>query len=224
MNEQSREREIEALMRAKPRYEHDGFEFLIGPSVDDVPAFLEGYLPDAIARKGNRGVVIGVKSRASDDDDRRKIAFFAREVPKHDGWRFDLLLPEQGEERTDPAFRPTLAEVEIELERVRRLVAQGDLKVALPYAWALLESVVRSTLIENGTGTGKRYLPRTVVEKLISEGIVTDDDGAALLNIGQLRNAIVHGYTNVVVTREQIEKVINAIGEVVAEAKQSSPN
>jgi len=99
------EEEILALLR--DRYLADGFQFIARPSRDLTPGFLGDYLPDAIALKGDGGVVIEIK--AGRDRRSRDMRDVAGRFALHPEWRFELVLAENfGADRRLP---PGLAEL-----------------------------------------------------------------------------------------------------------------
>src|SRR5688572_10891025 len=76
------------LDRLREQFESDGYEFVVHPV--SLPSFLGDYRPDAIALKGNGGVVIEVKSRRHSGADKRLSELTRLFVDQAD-WRFDVV-------------------------------------------------------------------------------------------------------------------------------------
>jgi uncharacterized protein YutE (UPF0331/DUF86 family) len=215
MIRQENEIELETLYRVKPRYEKEGFQFLIAPESSELPDFLAGFRPDAIAKRGQERVVIEVKATGRAADRSAIVNFLAGEVPKHEGWRFELIVAEGERDRTS-LQAPTKAELQDELYSVEKMIEQGSYKVALPFAWGLLEAISRK-LVFDERDQATRFLPRTVVEKLTSEGYLDDETGEKLVEIAHLRNQIVHGFTRLEVRREHLQTLLGVVQQLMNE-------
>lgn len=217
MNSADRMALEETLARARTNLEKDGFAVIIKPGPADVPAFLEGHIPDAIARRNGENVVIGIKPPSPSREDNDRVVYFAREVPKHAGWRFDLYVTRPRQETTDARLEPDKSELSNELEKVRKIAGEEDPKFALAYAWGLLEATARRLVLNERPGEAKRYRPASVVEALVSEGFIDDELGKELFELAALRNQIVHGFTKAAVTEAQVESLIVTIKSLVEE-------
>ena len=217
MIRQGNDIELETLYRVKPRYEKEGYQFLIAPESSDLPDFLAGFRPDAIAKRGEERVVIEVKATSRAVDRSAIVKFLAGEVPKHEGWRFELIIADTERDRASLQV-PTKAELGAELDSVQKLIEQGGYKIALPFAWGLLEAITRKLVFEE-RDRATRFLPRTVVEKLVSEGYLDDEAGEKLFEIGNLRNQIVHGFTRLEVRREHLQTLLGVVQRLMNEIK-----
>jgi hypothetical protein len=211
--------ESDTLDHIRGRYEAEGYRFLVKPSRSDVPRFLEGFEPNAIALKGDGGVVIEVKS--SGTAARSPIVeFLAREVPKHEGWRFELVLADREGIEPTLSLQPTKGEILSRLDEVESLIKRGNQQAALLYAWALLEAAVRLTLLRNQED--RRFLPRTVVEAIASNGYLTVDEENRLAEVAKLRTWIVHGFTKVEVDQPQLGFLLDTIRRVLGTGEPAS--
>ena len=74
-----RSMETKLLKSLRPRYEQEGFKFIIEPGADDLPAFLRRYRPDAIARPdaGGQGLFSGWYSQRTGRREGSGLAFGA---------------------------------------------------------------------------------------------------------------------------------------------------
>lgn len=207
----------ETVAKARTDFEQRGFEVVVAPKAKDLPSFLEGFVPDMIARKGAEAIVVGVKGAPPSDDDNRRAAYFASEVPKHPGWRFNLYVAEPRQELIDELLQPNKSELSIELQKAEAILRSQGPKPTLAYAWGLLESAVRSVVLNKQKGDARRYKPASVVEALVHDGFIDDDRGKELSVIGAVRNQIVHGFTGAEISKEQVVAVLNTIRSLIAE-------
>src|SRR4030095_7822155 len=87
----SRNSEQDRLLKLAREYKARGYRVFVRPSEKNIPRFLQGLAPDLIARKGDKGVVVEVKSRASLRAT-HEVSKLARAVRPQRGWRFELVL------------------------------------------------------------------------------------------------------------------------------------
>jgi uncharacterized protein YutE (UPF0331/DUF86 family) len=219
MNAETSSREEEILNDLKAKYQKQGFEFILQPAPSDLPVFFKGIRPDALARKGSEEVVIEVKSRKNSLSKTIAIDFFSKEIPKHRGWRFELVLVDESQAGADRDAEPNLIDMKRELERITSLYDQKDLKLALVLAWALLEACARKLSFTNSKNEPKRYMPRTVVEALVSDGFITDEQAQVLTTLAVSRNRLVHGFTNIEVGDFELHRLIELLQQLVDEAQ-----
>ena len=209
--------ELDVLERLRKQYESRGYKFLTEPDRADIPKFLEGYIPDAIAIGTDEKVIIEVKSTEQSASQSAAVRFLASEVPKHKGWRFDLVVTDTSTKAGDLSLEPDVHQLRAELEKVTASAESGDHKVALVLAWALLEAVTRRLILNNRIGEPKRYLPRTIIETLVSEGFAEDEVGDRLQKIADMRNRLVHGFTRLEVEKKDVDFFIQFIRTLMAE-------
>jgi uncharacterized protein YutE (UPF0331/DUF86 family) len=212
--------ESETLNRVRDRYESKGYRFLVKPRKSDVPRFLVGFEPDAIALKGKGGVVIEVKSSEKAATRSSVVDFLAREVPKHKGWRFDLVLADKEGIEPSESLQPSKREILASVDKVSRMVEEGSLQAALLFAWSLLEAATRLMLLRKQED--KRFLPRTIVEAIATNAFVSNEEERNLLEIAKLRNWLIHGFTRAVVYRTQIDLLIEIVQRVLGQTQNLS--
>ena len=76
------------LQKVAERYEQNGYEVVVDPLPEDIPAFLQGYRPDLLAYKGDEKVAVEIK--AAGEALNEGVAFMAGIVNSQPGWRFDF--------------------------------------------------------------------------------------------------------------------------------------
>jgi hypothetical protein len=218
MNAQVVTREQEVLSELRTRYESQGYEFISEPKGKDLPAFLEGNSPDAIASSAKEKVVIEIKVSTSSAKDNALAKFFATEIPKHPGWKFELIVAEKQGGGADKDAEPSLRGLRDELGKVQELVSEGDGKLALVTGWALLEALTRRLARPELSDSPKRYLPKSVIEILASDGFIDDSETLALSKLVVSRNRLVHGFSNIEVGAAEVSNLISILERLVDEA------
>ena len=213
MNAEPKMNELEVLNKVRERYERQGYKFILEPSSDKMPEFLEGVRLDAIAVKGDKGIVFEVKNSLKAAENSALVKFLASEIPKHAGWNFELLLVESDVQDDLPSKN----EIGLALGEVKILVREGNEKVAIIYAWGLLEAAVRKIGLFEATDKIKRYLPNTIVEQLVADGFVDDSTAELLRTAAKIRTALAHGMISTSVPAIIMSTLVNVIDELLHE-------
>jgi REase_AHJR-like len=221
MNDTTISREQEVLEDLKQRYLARGFEFLVEPESSDLPDFLQGQRPDAIAKSKDEKIVIEIKSSPSGVSENARARFLATEVPKHQGWKFVLVSLDSYSGGSDRTAEPDIAGLRLELGKVRDLFAKGELQLTVVVGWALLEALTRRLARPELSETPKRYKPRSVIELLASDGFIEDEDVRVLSEIAVSRNRLVHGFTQIELVKNQLSHLVEMLQRLVEEAGQN---
>ena len=219
MSSELETQEGDVLERLRRQYERNGYTFMSQPRGTSIPTFLKGYTPDAIAIGAQEKVIIEVKSTERSASQSSVIRFLASEVPKHQGWRFDLVIAEKDMKFEDGKAEPDKEQLAEELSSVRDAAQSGELNVALVLGWALLEAVTRRLVLNQKAGESKRYLPRTIIETLVSEGFADDETGERLSQLASTRNRLVHGFTKLELVKEEIDFLLQFIAALMQELR-----
>lgn len=219
MNESLITREQEVLGRLKRKYIELGYNFVEQPIGKQVPDFLANAMPDAIATRGSENIVFEVLSTGKSASSNATAKFLASEIPKHPGWKFELVLTDAASGGDDASFDLRAEDFVGEFEKVNQLVKQKDMKLAIVSGWGLLESLKRFLTLKPSAGAAKRYRPSTVIESLVSEGLIEDEEGEKLSEISLLRNRLVHGFANVDVQSGDAEVLTTVLKKLVGLAE-----
>ncbi|MCP1539868.1 hypothetical protein [Methylorubrum extorquens] len=199
---------IDALRR---RYEEQGFAFTSEPDPKQLPRFFGSYVPDALAQKSGRNIVIELKEQPTSST-QRALSEIRRLFDGHADWQFRVFYT-----GTDPQEAETVAPASPDLIRksadeVKALAAQGNLRAAFIVGWALLEAALRAR--RDGLESLSRK-PGTVVQTLAMEGFIEPPAERRLRELIPLRNRIVHGDLTVEPTTAEIEFVLATIEDVL---------
>lgn len=222
-SERSMENKI--LKSLQPRYEEEGFKFIIEPGADDLPVFLRQHHPDAIARPavGEGGVIIEIKEIKGPIQKAKNLEQLAHEVAKHKEWRLDIVLADRSLQE-GWLLVPTVGELKTQLEALKSDLAKleagedsiGDLKFQLLFGWPLFEAAGRRILLENNIDLPSDALnTKGVVDRLVTEGIISDEDGATAVDLLRLRNLIAHGYLKQEVGVEDVRELFQLIEQLL---------
>ena len=193
----------------RTQYESRGFKFVARPTAEDVPDFLRGHQPDAIAWSKKENVVIEVKSRRSPED-RSRLSAIARLVEQHAGWRFRVYYGVP----TKPQLygRPSNIDLNAQLEEARTVFKSGHLRAALILGWGALEAAARA--MSSDEEKTKAMLPRELLNWLEQEGHIPPETRHELRELVPIRNAIAHGSTEILVNKQHwyvLERVLAAL-------------
>ncbi|TGD97103.1 HepT-like ribonuclease domain-containing protein [Methylobacterium nonmethylotrophicum] len=203
------ERRFVETLRA--RYEQAGFSFQAEPDADQLPDFLEGYRPDAIARKPGENVAIDVRRGPGPSEP--PLPAVRRLFEGHPDWRLHVAFMASDPLKAFPIPRADPAEIRVQEAEVRALHAAGHRRPAFVLAWALLEAALRATR----DGADRAHSPGTVVQALAMNGLVDPETERDLRALVPLRNRIVHGDLAVDPSDHDIALVLAAVRAVLSE-------
>jgi uncharacterized protein YutE (UPF0331/DUF86 family) len=211
---QSRQKvERRFLESLRSRYEGEGFTFTTYPYPAKLPDFLGSYVPDALAQKPGRNVVIEVKQRSAPPTE-RSLAEISRLFDGHPDWQLQVVLmggPLQSV--AIPVAKP--ATVRSGIKEVRALIQQGHRRAAFVVAWSLLEAALRA--LDDETN-GHSFTPGIVVQTLAMNGYIEPETEGRMRNLIELRNRIVHGDLVAEPAQADVELVLSAIEETLSGA------
>ncbi|VUF12102.1 hypothetical protein [Methylobacterium dankookense] len=207
-----REVETQFMERLRGRYEDAGFRFTLHPRAEQLPDFLGSYLPDALAEKPGRNIVIEVKDRPGPSSD-HSLQDIRGLFDGHPDWHLHVAFI--GGDPLQSLVLDTAAPelLRSHIEEVRDLRRAGHRRAAFIMAWSLLETALR---LREEEAEGRARAPGTLVQTLAMQGYIepeTERRGRGLID---LRNRIVHGDLMAEPTDADIEQVLAAVEETVS--------
>lgn len=213
MNVIAQETEKVTLEHLRKNFEVKGYQFIENPTGSQVPDFLRGYRPDALALGPNENVVIEVKQRKARASD-VTLAHLAQRVSAQDGWRFIVVY--SGEDEGDAVKLKRAGKIEIDqaLNDARSLEAFGFHRHAFVAIWSILEALARRLYSEDKTSLFGPLSPIQVIQRLAMDGYVGSEDAKRLQHLISLRNLAVHGELNVNVPSEDIAFILKRAEEI----------
>ncbi len=205
----------EALSRLQADLEAKGYSFVAHPSADQIPEFLRGHRPDAIAvsAAGETKYYIEIKSSESEGS---KIPLHAidREAAGREGWVYLLIYSPKHLSLSTLLPRAEKSQVSAIINEVRKLQEAGHKRAALLEGWAALEAVARRIYKADVRVAPQALTPMGVVERLAMEGFLNAEEAKQFRILTSVRNAVAHGDLSVVVSDADLERLISKIEEM----------
>jgi len=199
-----------ALESVRENFESKGYNFVADPRPDQLPPFLAGHLPDAIATNAHDHVIIEVKRRHPNQP-RVSIAELTREIPPGSGWRYVLVYAGQDPDEFIELSRPKRSQIEEAIKEIHSLQEAGHSRAALTACWSLLEALARRLDPEDINASRRPLSPIQTVERLAMDGQLSEEDSKRLRALGSVRNSVVHGDLNVRVLPDDLHFMVEKI-------------
>lgn len=203
MNVVDRERlVIEQLI---PTLESDGYTVYSHPSQQQLPYFMKGYVPDAIAVGPQKKLAIEVvfdEPSAKSKLDRLNGLFDG-----HEDWELRILYS-RATASAETLATASDAEIARSIDSVENLVRHGQSGAALLIGWSTLEALGRS-LFDKAL---QRPQPSMrLVEALAGRGDVTPSEADLLRKLAHLRNQLSHGKLSISVELSELTDFISIL-------------
>ncbi len=201
--------ERERLLKLAEEYRHKGYEISFHPNPEDLPDFLRNYRPDMIALREEEKVIIEVKSRSSlNSSSAQYLQSLAQVIEQHPGWRFELVMTNPEDVVYSAKIEGSLQENEIKtgLKIASQLLEKHPVSAIL-YSWSLTEATFR-LVAEQEVLSLSRFTPSYLINKLATEGIISQSDYQLLISSLSLRNAVAHGFKTTQITQDSVAKLI----------------
>ena len=116
----------------------------------------------------------------------------AEAISGQPGWRFDLVVVNQGEGQ--PIDGETTLPRAVELEDAKDLEAAGSLDAAFLVLWLAAEGMMR--LLASRAGLPLERMPTSaLIRELYSAGEMAREDYDVAIRLVETRNGVVHGFS-----------------------------
>lgn len=194
----SAEREI--VESAARRYRRAGYSVTEPATRDQVPPFLEGYVPDLIAETENDRVIIEIKNVRSLPGDNQLKAVAAM-IEGQPGWRFELITAPSPEEQASEETLDLLS------DKIRQTAKGGQREAALIFSWSLVEQLLRD-ISTRAKLNSKEWSAQKTAYTLVTRGVLDHQDYDRIRNLLRWRNAILHGDLHERASEHEIERAI----------------
>ena len=198
-------RKLEALENVTRNLSRRGYRVIRAPGPDELPAFLAGTQPDAIATGTSPSIVLEVMTREGPPGaNKNKILEIRERVEQHrPDWSLHVVYAPVVGPQLLPGDKPSIAK---RLDEVEKL-AVVDRPAALLLGWSLLEAAGRLLLPEQlvkPSGAG------SLVSLLTSMGHLEQDQARSLDRLVDLRNSVAHGDVDAEVEAADVAEVLGA--------------
>jgi uncharacterized protein YutE (UPF0331/DUF86 family) len=201
--------EAEMLDSIASELRAEGFEVYLHPRRPPAPAFLNNYVPDAIALREDKNLVVEVVRESAQASQRLdKIRSLLEGQPKWD-LRVYWVSQTKSQRAVPVATRDAIAASNNE---VRSTTNAGFQEPALLLAWATFEAAARASMPNEFQ---RPQTPGRLVEILAREGYVTPSEADLLRSLAEKRNRLIHGDLHVSVTAEEIEKFTEVLDALI---------
>jgi len=201
-------RERAVLDELEPSWRKRGYTIIREPSAEQLPDFLKGFRPDAIAIGATPRLVIEVvqpRSGAAETRVRQLQNLFKGDRD----WRLEVVYISQD---GTPLQAVSSEDIQNTLRKVH-LMANSEPRAGLLMAWATLEAIGR--ILEPDLAS-RGLSPRSLVDLLISNGHLPQSENARLRKLGDIRNTLAHGQINTTPAPDDIEYLVTLAENLIA--------
>jgi hypothetical protein len=203
MTDSQTEDRVLALLRN--RYEGEGFSFIEHPDRADLPAFMQGYQPDALALGKDKSIAIEVKLHRHPVTEKNLRAVSER-FKGQPRWEFRVVYGDEVED--EPIGAPTPEQILSQIAEAETLLAQNHNRAAFVLGCAAIEAIAR-TLDPDFPSAGARTM-RQAVELLEHLGRLRFEQAQELRRLSSLRIKVVHGDLQTPIGAADVKPVLEA--------------
>lgn len=182
----------------------EGFDVSTRPSGLALPAFLNGYTPDAIAVRDNEKLVIEVITTG--ETAKRKFDKIQNLVSQSHGWKLRAIWVDSIPD--DAIDRLSRKDIEDSILSVKSLIASGNLQPALLMAWATFEALGRAIAPDKFR---RPQTPGRLVNVLATAGQLTPGEADRLRALATMRNKLIHGGLQQPVSANEIVEFVRIL-------------
>lgn len=183
--------ESDYVQKVADDYRARGYEVLLEPGPEQLPAGLAELGPDMVAVRDGDHVIIELKRSGRGGHSLRALAAWAEQ---HEEWRLDVTMVGPG------VFEPDTGQVPRRVAQAQQLLDAGYSEACLLLAWAALEAGLRERARE--WDTPREGSAAQVLRGLYAVGALSDGEYERLDAGYWARNAIAHGGTSGEVSEE----------------------
>jgi uncharacterized protein YutE (UPF0331/DUF86 family) len=193
------------LERLVPDLKSEGYDVFVHPSKKLLPSFLGAYVPDILALRDDKNLVIEVKHRSGPAENILKD--LAKRFEGQNRWEFRVVWvnPSETQEGLVPQSQEAIMG---RLKEISELLDAGFIEPAMLTSWATLEAIGRKLMAKEFR---RPQTPGRLIQVLAAEGHITPDQADELRTFAEMRNRFVHGELSVAVTRPQIESFVKIL-------------
>jgi uncharacterized protein YutE (UPF0331/DUF86 family) len=197
------------LDRLVPDLKSQGYDVFVHPGRQMVPPFLGTYIPDVIALRDDKNLVIEIKHRNGRSED--VLQELARRFEGQSGWEFRVVWvnPSETQDELTVQSRETIAK---RLKEISKLLGAGFVESAMLMSWAAFEAIGRKLMAKEFS---RPQTPGRLIQVLAKEGHITPDESDILRQLADTRNRFIHGELTVAASRSDVESFIKIISSLV---------
>ncbi|HVX10731.1 MAG TPA: hypothetical protein VHC22_06085 [Pirellulales bacterium] len=206
------------------RYRSQGYQVVVRPEANDLPDFAKTFKVEIVARRADGSALVSVKKSPKELEADPNVPKYAEMTEMRPGWRLDVVVLAPNDETKVPdnrdAVEPSEEDFREKFETVQRLLDADVNQQALVLAWSILEAAMRRRLQAEGEDAGWGSSPRTMMNELLSAGVLSNSDFRDLEGLFRARSAIVHGFTTPIIEPVAVNFIIEVAHKLL---DQSNP-
>lgn len=207
------EAETIALDRLEPQLAAKGYRVIREPGAGDLPDFLAGRRPDAIAVGRKPCLVIEV-FRKDGPTALKEVRDLRALLKGQDDWDLKVYYFSSME----PMLEPVSDAAACDAVAAARSVVETEPRAALLFAWSILEATARLTI---SAANPRPLNPNALVNLLVGEGYVDQDTGSELFRLAKVRSRVAHGQIDIAPKAEEVRFLL-AVAEDVSGTLQTA--
>jgi hypothetical protein len=199
------------MRRLEREFESKGYQVLAEPEADKLPKFLVGYQPNMIIHKPGETVIVEIASIPHLVDHAAQLQNLAREIQRHPGWRFEVVI-------TNPRRSQALdAEVDnasfnkrttyVRLGQSQELLAAGYPQAAFLLLGSAIEATIRLLACKEDT-TCVQDDAQFLLKQLLSSAVISRAEYTALREALGEYIPVIHGLKFAEIEPARIEELI----------------
>jgi uncharacterized protein YutE (UPF0331/DUF86 family) len=190
------------LERLVPDLKSQGYDVFVHPNRQMIPPFLGTYLPDVIALRDDKNLVIEIKQGSNRAE--KTLQELAKRFEGQSRWEFRIVWVSADEERGKLTLQSSET-ISDRITEIRKLLDGGFTESALLMCWAILEATGRRLLSDE---FARPQTPGRLVQILATKGLITPNEGDALRQIAEKRDRLIHGELTTDIDHSEVESFL----------------
>jgi hypothetical protein len=190
--------ETEILQQETQELISEGYDVYVHPRRPLVPSFLAGFVPDAIALRQDKNLVIEVSRKSPQAA--KKLESLAALLQGRDKWELRVFWVSPDREQKTLGVQDREA-IRARIAEVGAVAAAGHPEAAMLVAWGAFEALARAVLTREFE---RPQTPGRIVQVLAREGYVTPSEADRLRALAAKRNGLIHGELQTQVSAEEM--------------------
>ena len=213
------------LEKVAERYREQGYRVIQNPTPDDLPPFAQDFKVEILAMRPDGSVLVSAKATSAEFERDKNLARYAEVIAGEQGWRYDVFVlgPQPPIPISGDIADSTDDEIERTFDSANQLLIAGFKAQALIASWAALESAMRHRLRSIGEKAEWGASPRSMINELVSSGVLTPSEFREIERLYRLRNIIVHGFSAPEISQNTVAFLVGTARRLLDESKQREP-
>lgn len=213
------------LEQVTERYRGQGYRVIQNPTPDDLPPFAKDFQVEILATRPDGNVLASAKATSTEFDKDKNLAHYAEIIAGQQGWRYDVFVlgSQSATPLSDDIADSSDDEIERTLDSADHLLLAGFSPQALLVSWVALEAAICQKLRSLGEKTEWGTSPRSLINELLSSGVITRSEFQQIEGFYSMRNVIVHGYSGRKIDPSSVKSLTSIVRRLLDESKQHVP-